>query len=1335
MDIFEPNDSLATAVAIGDGTYDVAGTGIDWYRIDTLSGNMSFTMTPTDGVNLNMELRDLAGVALRANFSPGAETINFIAPVDGAYYLKIYRAQYPDAPPDGLALNYSLSVDLPVATVRGPDDPGETFATATPITSGDHNVVGTGVDWFRVDVTQGQSHFKMTPTGDLTQNLNLILYDAAGNAIRANPAPGAETIDYFVSIPGTYYLKVINAAYPTGTPNGVSMTYDLAISLPEPLLPSDTPYEPNNDLASAVPLGEGHYNITGLETDWYKIDTLSGMMTFTMTPADSFNLNLELRDAAGHVVFANFGSGAETINYLAPIDGAYYLKVYRAEYPGAVPTGLMLNYALDITLPVAVVRGPDDPGETMATATPITAGDHSVIGTGVDWFRIDARPGQANFTMTPTGGLTQNLNMVLYDATGTAIRSGITTSGSENFAFYIPAEGTYYLNIVNATYPAGTPNGVSMTYDLNLDLPDKSFSVTLPFGPVRGASIAVFDIDNDGRDEIFVGTSKALDAEGNEILPAGLIVLEDDGTVKWTATFPAMTVADPKTGKLYNSTSVTTAPVFSDVNGDGKIDIVVGVGGDSHSVFDSVGQPGDKGGVYALNADGSLIWFFQTKDSFGDDGRPDGVYGAPIVFDIDGDGVREVIFAAWDHYLRILDGRTGLLEKQVNLHDTAGASPTLVDLNNDGLFEIIMPADITANQSAGLPQTGGILHLFNNQLTQTVPGWKAQIASSTTADYRGRYEEQSMWSTAQVADLDRDGRPEIIVGTGNFFQDARGSYIKVWNSDGTLRMTLPTEGRTLAAPLVTDLDGDGKLEIVAGTISGQLHAWSSTGVPLFSTALKPFGLPEGGTAAVVSTPIAVDMNGDGKMEILVTVGSQMVVLNATGQVLSSTTQPELVHYGYEGSPVARDIDHDGKLDLISGGRDVTTNQAVIFRFENLFDATSDHFRTGKYQSSQSLNNIQDFVGRFYESILGRQADPAGGNSWVDLLYSGIRSGADVARGFVLSTEYTKLGTSDLDFVNTLYTAFFGRAADPGGRANWLAQLADGASRSAVLDGFIGSQEFAKLAASFGIRAQNLTAPTSNADVITGTTDSDFIRGGTGDNVIHDEGSAVTDVKPNGIIISGQVYRLYLATLGREPDPGGFMGWLNGLADGRLQLEQTAAAFVGSKEFQNVYGSLTNSQFVELLYHNVLGRAADAGGLASWTARLDGGASRAAVVLGFSESLEFQRNSTPGLDGFMRAGNLSWNDAIEGGAGNDSMNGGIGSDTFIFRRGAGGADVIYGFEPWDNLQLSGFGYTTGADARARMTQVGADVLFAGPGQTITFVNTKLADMARVNFNVS
>jgi streptogramin lyase len=49
----------------------------------------------------------------------------------------------------------------------------------------------------------------------------------------------------------------------------------------------------------------------------------------------------------------------------------------------------------------------------------------------------------------------------------------------------------------------------------------------------------------------------------------------------------------------------------------------------------------------------------------------------------------------------------------------------------------------------------------------------------------------------------------------------------------------------------------------------------------------------------------------------------------------------------------------------------------------------------------------------------------------------------------------------------------------------------------------------------------------------------------------------------------------------------------------------------------------NGRFVNSLYVNLLGRPADLGGLAAWTASLDAGMSRAQVVLGFETSAEYR----------------------------------------------------------------------------------------------------------------
>jgi len=72
-----------------------------------------------------------------------------------------------------------------------------------------------------------------------------------------------------------------------------------------------------------------------------------------------------------------------------------------------------------------------------------------------------------------------------------------------------------------------------------------------------------------------------------------------------------------------------------------------------------------------------------------------------------------------------------------------------------------------------------------------------------------------------------------------------------------------------------------------------------------------------------------------------------------------------------------------------------------------------------------------------------------------------------------------------------------------------------------------------------------------------------------------------------------------------------IGSLNSLADG----------FVSSAEFQQKYGVLDNAQFVTQLYHNVLDRDPDPGGLAGWVAAMQNGATKAVVLVGFAESAE------------------------------------------------------------------------------------------------------------------
>ena len=111
----------------------------------------------------------------------------------------------------------------------------------------------------------------------------------------------------------------------------------------------------------------------------------------------------------------------------------------------------------------------------------------------------------------------------------------------------------------------------------------------------------------------------------------------------------------------------------------------------------------------------------------------------------------------------------------------------------------------------------------------------------------------------------------------------------------------------------------------------------------------------------------------------------------------------------------------------------------------------------------------------------------------------------------------------------------------------------------------------------------------------------------------------TDINGN----AGKAYRLYEAAFDRKPDASGLGFWIKAL-DGGVSLQSVAQGFVGSKEFKGLYGEqISQAEFVSAVYTNVLGRAPDQAGADFWVTALNNGASRAQVLMGFSESPENQ----------------------------------------------------------------------------------------------------------------
>ncbi|MBL8583884.1 MAG: DUF4214 domain-containing protein [Rhizobiaceae bacterium] len=105
--------------------------------------------------------------------------------------------------------------------------------------------------------------------------------------------------------------------------------------------------------------------------------------------------------------------------------------------------------------------------------------------------------------------------------------------------------------------------------------------------------------------------------------------------------------------------------------------------------------------------------------------------------------------------------------------------------------------------------------------------------------------------------------------------------------------------------------------------------------------------------------------------------------------------------------------------------------------------------------------------------------------------------------------------------------------------------------------------------------------------------------------------------------AGQAYRLYQAAYDREPDRAGVSFW-TGVLDAGNGLQFVADHFVTAAEFIERYGADTSdTDYVDLLYNNVLDRVPDQEGYDFWVGKMDAGLTRADMLIEFSESDENQ----------------------------------------------------------------------------------------------------------------
>jgi hypothetical protein len=494
-----------------------------------------------------------------------------------------------------------------------------------------------------------------------------------------------------------------------------------------------------------------------------------------------------------------------------------------------------------------------------------------------------------------------------------------------------------------------TPNfGSGATMAVLLGNGDGTFQVPVTYSVPVAPYLVLGDFNGDGKPDI------AISGDGQ----VSVLINNGNGTFKSPVN--------------YNLSGNIQAIAAADLNGDGRLDLVVPSGGTSATISVLLGNGDGSFGnpieytsnllsIYStsiavadLNADGKLDLALTDSDGSANAvgivlGNGDGTFRSPpllysagllpaalVSLDVNGDGKPDLAVAGGYGVLSYFS-----LTTLINQGDGTFPNPksypvlqfpysaALADFNGDGHVDIATTSFQTGEVSV-------LLGIGDGTFQAPVDSFTGQSPTAIAA-----------------GDFNGDGIVDLVVADSN--PTAQLLSTLIGNGDGTFQnnisQNLPSNLWSVA---VGDFNGDGKLDVAAvidGTNAVSIFLGQGDG-----SFDAPVQYPTG--PMLLSPPyhnvLVADFNGDGKLDLAAATDNGIAVLlgNGNGTFQPFTLVPSLLSYDPGDELLAlADMNGDGNADVVKatqtglinvalGNRDGTFQQAQAFQIPSILNTES-----------------------------------------------------------------------------------------------------------------------------------------------------------------------------------------------------------------------------------------------------------------------------------------------------------------------------------------------------------------------------------------------------------